>query len=187
MTSGLRIRYIASPSHDSGDFGLSDLIYRFTFSVAVVISDLRIRYVAFASWYSQKRDCHYATAPFLSLTFFRPFQISFLLPVNFLFKSILFFRSVSLFRLVFSSRSIFYSDQFSSSEHSNPFSSSDHSDQFSSLSAGTAPVEVFPAIAGGFRGVSSGIFPVVPSAESAGSSVLPKPSVLSGSSGSSGS
>ena len=157
----------------------------------------------FASWYSQKRDCHYATAPFLSLTFFRPFQISFLLPVNFLFKSILFFRSVSLFRLVFSSRSIFqihflfrsvffsrsifFSDQFSSSEHSNPFSSSDHSDQFSSLSAGTAPVEVFPAIAGGFRGVSSGIFPVVPSAESAGSSVLPKTSVLSGSSGSSGS
>ena len=35
-----------------GDLRLKNPIYRFTFSVAVVISDLQIRYVAFASWYS---------------------------------------------------------------------------------------------------------------------------------------
>ena len=187
MTSGLRIRYIASPSHDSGDFGLSDLIYRFTFSVAVVISDLRIRYVAFASWYSQKKRLSLCDSPFSLFNVFQTFSDQFSFPGQSSFQINSLFQIRFLFRLVFSSRSIFYSDQFSSSEHSNPFSSSDHSDQFSSLSAGTTPVEVFPAIAGGFRGVSSGIFPVVPSAESAGSSVLPKTSVLSGSSGSSGS
>ena len=74
VTSGLRIRYIASPSHDSGDFGLSDLIYRFTFSVAVLISDLRIRYVAFASWYSQKKRLSLCDSPFSLFNVFQTFS-----------------------------------------------------------------------------------------------------------------
>ena len=67
MTSGVRIRYIASPSHDSGDFGLSDLIYRFTFSVAVVISDLQIRYVAFCVMVQSKKETVIMRQPLFSL------------------------------------------------------------------------------------------------------------------------
>ena len=74
MTSGLRIRYIASPSHDSGDFGLSDLIYRFTFSVAVVISDLQIRYVAFCVMVQSKKRLSLCDSPFSLFNVFQTFS-----------------------------------------------------------------------------------------------------------------
>lgn len=39
-----------------GDLRLSDLIYRFTFSAAVVISDLRIGYITFCVMVQSKKE-----------------------------------------------------------------------------------------------------------------------------------
>ena len=57
-----------------GDLRLKNPIYRFTFSVAVVISDLRIRYVSFASWYSQKKRLSLCDSPFSLFNVFQTFS-----------------------------------------------------------------------------------------------------------------
>lgn len=57
-----------------GDLRLKNPIYRFTFYVAVVISDLQIRYVAFASWYSQKKRLSLCDSPFSLFNVFQTFS-----------------------------------------------------------------------------------------------------------------
>ncbi len=50
-----------------GDLRLKNPIYRFTFSVAVVISDLQIRYVAFCVMVQSKKETVIMRQPLFSL------------------------------------------------------------------------------------------------------------------------
>ncbi|SDK75991.1 hypothetical protein SAMN04487833_1076 [Sarcina sp. DSM 11001] len=57
-----------------GDLRLKNPIYRFTFYVAVVISDLQIRYVAFCVMVQSKKRLSLCDSPFSLFNVFQTFS-----------------------------------------------------------------------------------------------------------------